>query len=51
MVEWEVRITVYRNGRKVQTGDALGDTALFALDSACNDLSRWAEEAEDDSDG
>lgn len=42
--EWEVRITVYRSGRKVKTSDALGDTPAFALHAAHNDLELWAQD-------
>ena len=41
--EWEVRISVYRNGRRVQVGDALGDYPDTALYDAHNDLELWAE--------
>lgn len=41
--EWEVRITVYRNGKQVRTGDSFGDTAKEALYAAHNDLERWAD--------
>lgn len=40
---WEVRISVYRNGRRVQTSDALGDHPDTALYDAHNDLERWTE--------
>lgn len=43
MAEWEVRITVYRDGKKVKTSDALGDTPETALYAASNDLERWAQ--------
>lgn len=50
--EWEVRITVLRNGEEVQISDSLGDTATEALYMAHNDLENWAarqdEEREDD---
>lgn len=40
---WEVRISVYRKGRRVQISDALGDHPDDALYNAHNDLERWAE--------
>lgn len=43
MAEWEVRITVYRNGQKVKISDALGSDPVFALHSATNDLELWAQ--------
>lgn len=42
--EWEVRITVYRNGLKVNISDALGNSPASALYAAHNDLERWADE-------
>lgn len=43
-VEWEVRISVYRNGRRVMTSDALGDDPDSALYAAHNDLELWAQD-------
>ena len=40
---WEVRISVYRNGRRVKVSDALGDHPDTALYDAHNDLELWAE--------
>ena len=42
--EWEVRISMYRNGRRVQTSDAFGDYPDTALYAAESDLERWAQE-------
>lgn len=42
--EWEVRITVLRNGEEVKTSDALGDDPASALYFAHNDLELWAQE-------
>ena len=44
MADWEVRISVYRNGRRVKIIGALGDTALDALTTAHNDLELWAQD-------
>ena len=41
---WEVRISVYRNGRRVHISDALGDYPDSALYDAHNDLELWARE-------
>jgi len=43
MSRWEVRISVYRNDRRVETNDAFGDTPEQALYNASNDLERWAQ--------
>ncbi len=40
---WEVRISVYRNGRRVWISDALGQFPDTALTDAHNDLELWAE--------
>lgn len=43
MANWEAKISLYRNGRRVEFNDALGDTPTEALYNAHNDLERWAE--------
>ena len=48
--KWEVRISVYRNGRRVKFGDGLGDSALHALTTAHNDLELWAQDEAQDGD-
>lgn len=42
--EWEVRVSVYRNGRRVHTSDALGRFPETTLYDATNDLELWAED-------
>jgi len=41
--QWEVRISVYRNGRRVMISDAFGDYPGEALYVAHNDLELWAQ--------
>ncbi|HZL07007.1 MAG TPA: hypothetical protein VFE45_16565 [Coriobacteriia bacterium] len=48
--KWEVRISVYRNGRRVKFNDGLGDSALHALTTAHNDLELWAQDEAQDGD-
>lgn len=36
--EYEARITIYRNGRKITHSDAHGDSPTWALYAAHNDL-------------
>lgn len=38
MAEYEVKVTVYRNGRRISFNDALGDSPTYALYAATNDL-------------
>lgn len=38
MAEYEVKISVYRNGRRIDLGDSLGDSPTEALYGASNDL-------------
>lgn len=42
--EWEARISLYRNGRRVQIGDAFGDHPDTVLYVASVDLERWAQD-------
>lgn len=42
--EWEVQITVLRNGKEVKTSDALGEDPASALYFAHNDIERWTQE-------
>lgn len=35
---WEVRVTIYRNGRRVGTADAVGESYDFAVASVTTDL-------------
>ena len=45
---WEVKITVYRNGRRHKISDATGETASEALYVAHNDLERWAQDLDEE---
>lgn len=36
--DWEIRTTIYRNGRKVATCDALGDSYQFAAYAVTTNL-------------
>lgn len=47
MPNWECRISMYRNGRRVEFNDAMGDNPKDALYTAMNDLMRWAEDHPD----
>jgi hypothetical protein len=47
-VEYEVKISVYRNGRRITFNDALGDTPSSALYRASNDLENELERYETD---
>lgn len=38
--EWEIRTTIYRNGRRVATADALGDDYDFAVQTVVTNLER-----------
>lgn len=38
MAEYEARISIYRNGRRITFNDARSDTPTLALDAAMNDL-------------
>ena len=44
MALWDARISMYRNGRRVEISDAMGDNPKDALYNAMNDLMRWAED-------
>jgi hypothetical protein len=46
--QYEVRISVYRRGRRISFNDGLGDSPTFALANAHNDLELWAERYEAD---
>jgi hypothetical protein len=43
MAEWEAKITLYRNGRRVHFNDAHGESPTAALYTAHNDIELWAE--------
>ena len=43
MAKWEAKITMYRNGRKVEFNDAMGDDPEEALYNAHNDLELWCQ--------
>lgn len=43
MARWEAKISMYRNGRRVEISDAMADTPELALYNAHNDLERWAQ--------
>lgn len=38
MAEYEARISIYRNGRRIEISDARGDSPTAALYAAHNDL-------------
>lgn len=38
--DWEIRATIYRNGRKIAFTDALGDSYDFALNTVVTNLER-----------
>lgn len=38
--EWEIRATIYRNGKKVAFTDALGDGYSFAVQTVVTNLER-----------
>lgn len=44
---WEVKIIVYRKGRRVKISNAMGDTPTEALYNAHNDLELWAQDHPD----
>lgn len=44
--KYEARISIYRNGRRIEFNDALGGSPSEALYNAHNDLERWADEFE-----
>lgn len=43
MARWEARISMYRNGRRVEISDGMGDDPESALYNAHNDLELWAQ--------
>lgn len=49
--EYEVRISVYRSGRRIKVSDSFGDTPAEALYAAHNDLERWADDHQADNEG
>ena len=44
MTEWEAKITIYRNDRRVRFFDAFGDSPKGALWNATTDAELWAED-------
>ena len=46
MTTWEAKISIYRNGRRIEFFDALGDTPKGALWNATTDAECWADDYE-----
>ena len=44
--QWEVKISLYRNGRRIEFFDALGDSPKEALWNATTDAECWADDRE-----
>ena len=45
--EWEVKISIYRNDRRVEFFDALGDSPKGALWAATTGAERWVDDYEE----
>lgn len=46
MTTWEVKISIYRNGRRIEFFDALDEKPKAALWNATTDAERWVNDCE-----